>query len=115
RPAGTDDPRLGRMTGGVRCDRLEVAIETAQIGQVAPQSFEPRQGHVRVRIAEPGRDRPTPELDHTRAWTDPPANLDVRPDRRDPPSARGERLDPWPRAVHGLDPAVEQDEVGRGT
>jgi hypothetical protein len=68
---------------------------------------------MRVRIAEPGRDRPTPELDHAGARTDPRMNLAIRPDRRDPPTARGERLDPWPGMVHRLDPAVEQDEVGR--
>ena len=99
------------MTGRVRGDRLEVPIDAAETRQVAAQSLEPRRDDVDVRIAEAGRDRPAAELDHTGTRTDPRTDLGVRSDGGDAAAASGEGLDPWPDAVHRLDPAAEQDEI----
>ena len=92
--------------------RSRYASMPARPDEVAVESVDARADRVDVAVAEPGRHRPTAEVDDPRPGAGVPHDRRVAAHGRDPAVLHRERLRPRAGRVGGEDASPGQDEVG---
>ena len=112
-PAAALHPRAVGMCGGEGLDRRGDLVEGGGVEQVRLLQAEPAAQQVQVRVVEAWQDGRAVRVDRLCGTPGETLDLAVRPDPEDRVSPDRERLGNGRRAVGGVDPAIEDDQVDR--
>ena len=112
-PAATRDPRLVRVLHRIFLDRRDVLVDTVKSIEVAAVGLDAGADRMDVRILESRYQHAALQVDHARRRPDMRGQVFVESHEHDAAIADRNRLRPAPRAVHRIDRAILEREIGR--
>ena len=112
-PAAADQPGPVAEPGDAGAQACQDLVAVLAGVEVALGELDAARERVRMAVVEAGEDEAPAEVHDPGLRSDEARDLPVGADEDDPVAGDGDRLGPAAGGIHGVDPAVPEDEVGR--